>query len=688
MSPVVVSDGGTSVVVGALEGLTLNGLSLNNGTTHVLTALQLPIPAKKPEWVEGADANGAILMRDPLVENGTMVITVDLFGTSKDQVNGLIGQIVDELEEADRNPAGVPVVWTPAGGSQSLTFYALEGEVTQLESDLKFVISNVPTVQITLKCRPGGYGDLVAGPSQTTAGPLATLAIPDVLGDMPTDEAYIAITDQSSQSRWHVEWGAEWLHYNASTSLIIDSDSLVTSGHAGTSTTFAGSYDPNATGSNAIVAILFPSPVTLAGTGSLAHIGTFRVRMRGFISPITTTGYFRLAWRVGDGAYTHNAWVTPPVLGQYCEMDLGLVTVPPTTAGTQSWEGRIEAYSPSAAGTASGAVDYLLLVPAEAGYGLARGETTAPAGVISAYDTFAQSAGALNGKPAASGGTWVTSGAATDFQVTGLGKMARTEDSEGGAGTTPQWVGRYAVLGSTDFTATTVEVDITQQTQTVRANSGLLLRWVDASNWLAMTASLVYTPGVPYYVITISRSIAGVKTQTARVSGVNLAYGMATVHLTGSAASNGAVSFTATVSGGPTFTVAGTDTTLATGGALASGKPGLYNEILDPVTSTVTFENFMVSTNPSLVPAMYSGRALEVTASETRRQSSTGTMYGRPPSYRGSRFILNPEGSAGRVTRVAAKAHRNNIDFAVANQVTDTLKLQVFYRPRFSVVPR
>ena len=48
------------------EGLTLNGLSLNNGTTHILTELQLPIPAKKPEWVEGADANGAVLMRDPL----------------------------------------------------------------------------------------------------------------------------------------------------------------------------------------------------------------------------------------------------------------------------------------------------------------------------------------------------------------------------------------------------------------------------------------------------------------------------------------------------------------------------------------------------------------------------------------------------------------------------------------------
>ena len=118
----------------ALEGLTLNGLSLNNGTTHMLTALQLPIPAKKPEWVEGADANGAVLMRDPLVENGTLVATVDLIGSTKAAALGLIGAIVDELEEADRNPAGIPVVWTPAGGGLSMTFYALSGEVTQLET--------------------------------------------------------------------------------------------------------------------------------------------------------------------------------------------------------------------------------------------------------------------------------------------------------------------------------------------------------------------------------------------------------------------------------------------------------------------------------------------------------------------------------------------------------------------------
>ena len=66
------------------------------------------------------------------------------------------------------------------------------------------------------------------------------LTVPDVPGDMPTDEAYIVVTDQSSQARRHVEWGAEWLHYNAATSLILDSDSLLTAGSRDDAATVRG----------------------------------------------------------------------------------------------------------------------------------------------------------------------------------------------------------------------------------------------------------------------------------------------------------------------------------------------------------------------------------------------------------------------------------------------------------------
>ena len=106
--------------------------------------------------------------------------------------------------------------------------------------------------------------------------------------------------------------------------------------------------------------------------------------------------------------------------------------------------------------------------------------------------------------------------------------------------------------------------------------------------------------------------------------------------------------FTATLTGShiSTITIAGSDVTLATGGALASGKPGFYSERTNG-PSTYDFDNFTVAVPPALIPALYSGRSLEVTGAETRRQNSTGTVYGRPPYYRGSRFRLNRKGPLG-----------------------------------------
>jgi hypothetical protein len=677
------------------EGLTLNGLSLNNGTTHILTALQLPIPAKKPEWVEGSDADGAVLMRNPLVENGTLVATLDLYTASKDAANAAIGAIVDQLEEADLNPAGIPVVWTPVNGTKSLTFYALSGEVTELPMDTKAVDSNVPTVTITLKCRPGGYGALVTGPSQTTAGPTVQLTVPDVPGDMPTDEAYIVITDQSSQTRRHVEWGAEWLHYNASAALELDSDSLTVSGYSGAQTTFGVGgimYDPNASGNNFIQTTAYPGAWTsMCSTGSQAHVGTFRVKAR-----VVGTGaraYLRLAWKVGDGGLTLNDEVyadAPSANYNTREVDLGLVTIPAASAGTQSWEGIIQIKSGYTTATTTFGLDYLVLVPVEAGYGRARGQTISAAGTVSAADSFNQVAGALNGKTL--GGTWATSGTSgTDFQTTGS-NVTRN------AGTEALWAGRFAIAGSTNFTDVTVRLDATGYNiaGSDRGISGVIVRWVDASNWFGVFTNPGWATGDPAldpfnHALVAVKNVSGSKTLVAYAdTTVPSGVGGTGISFTWEASASATGGFTATLtsSHAANVTVSGTDTTLVTGGTLDDGKPGFYSE-RTAGPNTYTFDNFLVSSAPALVPAIYSGRTFEVTGADARRQNSAGTLYGRPASYRGSRFVLNPEGSAGRSTRILAKAWRNDVDLAAeATPVTDSLKCQVFYRPRYSVVPR
>src|SRR3954471_16900450 len=77
-------------------------------------------------------------------------------------------------------------------------------------------------------------------------------------------------------------WGAEYMNYNpgAPWSLLLDSDSLVTSGFAGTGATRTGAYDPGASGNSVIRTTVIGSTQAICGTGAQPHIGSFRVKAR------------------------------------------------------------------------------------------------------------------------------------------------------------------------------------------------------------------------------------------------------------------------------------------------------------------------------------------------------------------------------------------------------------------------
>jgi hypothetical protein len=230
-------------------------LEQGEGGAIRLAAFTPPLFKKRVEWVEGADSNGAILARDPLESVGDATVRVVVAGVSRDDAQSIIGQIVAKLEESERTSTGIPLVWTPSGSSTSVTAYVLTGEVTEMPVDWESgYMAFQPQVTFTLSCAPGWYGTPVTYTKAATAGPLVTLDLADVPGDVPAP-GVLTVTEASSQSRRTVEWGAEYLHYNPASpwSLVLDSDSLVTSGFSGFQTTFAGAYDPGASGNSASV---------------------------------------------------------------------------------------------------------------------------------------------------------------------------------------------------------------------------------------------------------------------------------------------------------------------------------------------------------------------------------------------------------------------------------------------------
>jgi hypothetical protein len=482
-----------------------------------------------------------------------------------------------------------------------------------------------------------------------------------------------------------VEWGLENRAYNSGTSLTLDSDSMTVV--SGAQTTRSGAYDPNATGNNVIRAsTVTQSPIAVCSILAQAHIGTFRVWARCYVA--RQSQRVRLAWRAADNRYIANDWVTPPItVAGWCEMDLGTMTIPTVLAGTQTWDGRIDAYETDGTVTPGALdVDYLRLSPAGEGYGRARGTFVYNPGLVVAYDQFTGATGTLGGRTATLGGSWVSTlngSGTTDLAGTG---SAYFSTAQGGSSNS-----RRNVLGTTNYTNTEVSVDIGVSRAPVAADGpsgaawvtqGVIARWVDSTN--NATAELMRSSG--YAGAGIAPSVTLLITASGTtIASVALPLSLAlTVRLRLLVYTSGLAicQLLDTTTGALLGMCNGVSTLLATGGTLATGKPGVIDTNFQFTTPpTRTYDNFTAATPDAFPPVLNSGQALQFRHDGTIRSSSGGT-YGEP-EYRGSRFLVPPGTS-----RVAVAARRYDLAANLADNVTDSTSVQVGVRTRGLVVPR
>jgi hypothetical protein len=212
---------------------------------------------------------------------------------------------------------------------------------------------------------------------------------------------------------------------------------------------------------------------------------------------------------------------------------------------------------------------------------------------------------------------------------------------------------------------------------------GLLLRYVDTSNFLAA------------YILGYG---SGTTTQlglTARVAGTDslfafsetLPVGMGGTILA-SVTAQGAATLSYVSSGGSTLlSTNGSHSSLATGGALASGTVGLIDYWPSATASTRTYDNFLawVPASSAVPAVMYASRNALVTGSRAERQDSAGSYYGKIPAYAGPYFTL-PAANAGSTCRLIVKASRadpyNNADPAI-----DDIGVKIAHTPQYLQVP-
>lgn len=673
------------------EGLTFDTLALNDGTTFTLEALEMPDPAKRPEWITGADADGSALVRDPLFDNREITARVRVEPqASMDLALAKIAQITDKIEEAERQPDGLPLVWTPANSTKTVTFYVLSGSVSGLPimvngADAGWFVA-APVITIALQAKPFGYGAEV-GP--TTAGPntnaYQTLTLANVPGDVPA-EGRLVVTDNATQSRRHVEWGLEQRYYNAATSLELDSDSMVVgAGYAGTQTTRTGAYDPNATGNNVIRVDLGAtgySLVAACGLGNPAHVGTFRIKAR--VYSTTPLAYLRLAWQDGDGPLRRNDTVQVPAFNNWSEMDLGIITTTEKVLGTQRWTGQLEVSSAFSTSYVAPTfdIDTLWLVPAGEGYGKARSALVPQIGTLAGYDYFDSTVAgnALGTRAAPLGGNWATSGSATDFafydDAFGGEAIQRTTTADTGSG-------RFAILGTTNYTNMEVDAAVifSPTVSTNIVELAVLARYVDASNFIEAKINTRNLPGRVFSIV--ERTTAGGAVTLASWQGGINPNQWYSISLTVLSAGSIVAQLIDTASGAVVAELQAASSNAAAGGTLASGKPGLRDQWFSSGACSRNYDGFQVFVAPTEPIVIYSGREIQFRSDEPIRADSTGTYYGVPPSYRGSRFLVPPAGDKNRTSRIFAKARRNDVDVNPDGNIADSTKLDVYYTPRY-----
>jgi hypothetical protein len=665
----------------ALEGLTLHGLALNDGESLSIEGNSFVFTPAQPNalWASNPDSDGQVLVGEPSYGPAYFEFTVRVERReTMDAALEKLGELGDALSACKRLEDGAPLEWQPAGASTTYTWYARLAEHSELpvtvEGDSAGWFLRTPLVRVKLTCDPGGETEEVEVKEATESGaePIQDLYA-KVGGDLPA-KARAIITDKATQDRRYLAIGQQVVESEEQPTALLTAASLVTTNFSGASKTRSGAYSEE----KVIRATAVSSPTVMCGTGDIEHIGPYRIRARVYAG--SEDARFRISYKNGDGPWVPLEFVEAPVTEEWAEIDLGEVAFDEARLGSQASQIRVEAKS--VGDSCENDLNYLLLMPSTA-FVKARGIASNSATKLEAYDEFDQEEGNLEGKELPLGGTWAETNktGASGFKVKG-GVVERTAVSDS---TTVS--GCFAQAGSTKYTSFIAEVTVGEGTPVLEGatNIGVLGRYVSTEKWI--TAVLVWESKYRL-VLRVKKNVEGGVT--------NLADGDTGVGIKifggGGVKADVRVRLTVTADGtwaasAGSASLSGHDPDLATGGALASGKVGLYDSYTSSSAGRRMMENFNLLAAEPAGRVCYSEKQVQWRYDGMLRQDSAGEHDGPPSLTRGANFYLAPEGDSGRINRLVIAMRRNDVDTEPAEHVEDKHTITIYARERF-LLPR
>ena len=556
---------------------------------------------------------------------------------------------------------------------------------------------NIAEYNLTFVCKPYGRGaeqDLGDNPETTLPALIFTEA--SIPGDVPALGRLVADNDNASVNMWQLIWGLESRYYSSSANAALYYEAEGRTALSETASAVGSGASATNVMRNSALTSTYKALMSTQATGGgahFSHVGTFRVYARMMVAGGgSSTVTVALEWSEADFMrYTRNPEVQLTGTGsssvQGWELvDLGLVALTPVTSGTQRWEGRIIGKSTLTNDILD--IDYLMIVPVAEGSGIASAvarDFTSTGYVSEDHFTSTTAGNALNARVAPTGGTWATSGDATDLAFT---DSFITNGSEGLArGVASSTSGRLAVLGTTNYSSVTVQTSVgrdgTPSATGHELRLGVIARWTDASNYLRAYLKIPYVGDAPVGLV-IEQRVSGVTSTIASMSGISVNVAMnqlqplrLTVYTTGEAVlklfNNAGTVVEAECSG---FSAA-----LMAGGTLATGEPGIWDY---SATSTHNryYDDFLVWV-PGIDAAAFGNQSIEVRHDRVQREDSGGTMWTKVSSYEGDYLLVPASGAEARTVRMIVKFLRGD---GIDNGIDD-LSARLFVTPRYLTVP-
>lgn len=634
-----------------------------------LQDLTLPVVSKEVTFAETPDGEG----RRPLRKRaqspaGAVKFAISAFDSTP--FWDYVDDVQDLVASMDRSDAATVRYEPPEG--EAVTYEVTDITLTGIpQSGAMLSRYVVEDCEIQFECAPYGLLDPVEiFTEEEFAGSIDTKEVVGVPGHV---EAWGALTfeDPDSQSRGFLEVGQAF-DYDDDQDLQLALPDLVLTDTGGSSATRAGSLS-----TNVVRATFSTGSATVCKSDRLTHRGRKRVRARVFASAAAVQ--VRIAWRVGDASYSYSPWRTVPAVSTWVDMVVDNVLIKQVPVGDHFWDFRIEARTNAGMETID--VDFVTLFPADQ-YSVCRQIDDLTGLSILLSDDFNQSSGDYTGKSMDIGGSVSSGGDGNDFVLdTANHRISRTATGD------TDLTGRYVYAGNamTDCIVSASPYPVESPTGSGgKFRRGVLFRYVDANNYALAFAEADTSVSPAVYTLKIYKVVATVKTLVASVvvsASTPSAYG---APLTVTARSNGDVSVSRDA-----YRVEGNDAVFATGGALASGKAGIYDELSGGTSAgTRGFDDFRASSLDPPQPVMHDSGAVLLTHNAALRESSDGNSLGAIQGFRGKHLTLPPATRNGKRTLLAVRSRRFNVDDGRPDTgLSDALTGSLVVTPRVLLLP-